>query len=111
MYKIFAADARSPRDGRHLEVLGYYDPIPEKDGHKHVGLNIERIKYWLSVGAQPSTTVGRLLSQAGVIPRSPMGLACRAVKNPDKRNKTRPPVDQDEESDEVKDASSSSLHS
>lgn len=106
MYKIFAADARSPRDGRHLEVLGYYDPIPEKDGHKHVGLNIERIKYWLSVGAQPSTTVGRLLSQAGVIPRSPMGLACRAVKNPDKRNKTRPAAEQDGE--ELEDASSPS---
>jgi len=53
-YRIFAADSRSPRDGRHLEQLGHYDPIPGKDGNKHVGLNIERIKYWLSVGAQPS---------------------------------------------------------
>ena len=85
MYKIFAADARCPRDGRHLEVLGYYDPIPEKDGNKHVGLNIERIKYWLSVGAQPSTTVGRLLSQAGVIPRGmPTPLGFQSVKNPEK---------------------------
>ena len=84
MYKIFAADSRSPRDGRHLEVVGYYDPIPEKDGNKHVGLNIERIQYWLSVGAQPSTTVGRLLGQAGVIPRFPGGLHCGAVMNPDK---------------------------
>lgn len=84
MYKIFAADSRSPRDGRHLEVVGYYDPIPEKDGNKHLGLNIERIRYWLSVGAQPSTTVGRLLGQAGVIPRAPVGLHHGAVKNPDK---------------------------
>lgn len=84
MYKIFAADSRSPRDGKHLEVVGYYDPIPEKDGNKHVGLNIERIQYWLSVGAQPSTTVGRLLGQAGVIPRGPVGLHRGDVKNPEK---------------------------
>ena len=54
-------------------------------GNKHVGLNIERIKYWLSVGAQPSTAVGRLLSQAGVIPRGlPTPLGFQTVKNPDK---------------------------
>jgi small subunit ribosomal protein S16 len=88
-YRIFAADARSPRDGKHLENLGYYDPIPEKDGNKHVGLNIERIKYWLSVGAQPSRTVARMLGQAGVIPKGPTSLSSGAVKNPDKRNKTR----------------------
>ena len=88
-YRIFAADARSPRDGRHLENLGYYDPVPEKDGNKHVGLNIERIKYWLSVGAQPTGTVARLLGQAGIIPVQPQGLRRGEVKNPDKRNKTR----------------------
>eukprot|EP00890_Picochlorum_soloecismus_P000900 jgi/Picsp_1/1810/NSC_05277-R1_30s ribosomal protein s16 len=88
-YRIFAADARSPRDGKHLENLGYYDPVPEKDGNKHVGLNIERIKYWLSVGAQPSRTVARLLGQAGVIPKGPTSLSSGTVKNPDKRNKTR----------------------
>lgn len=70
-YRIFVADARAPRDGRHLEVVGHYDPIPGKDGNKHVGLNLERIKYWLSVGALPSQPVARILGQAGLIPMPP----------------------------------------
>jgi small subunit ribosomal protein S16 len=87
-YRIFVADSRSPRDGRHVEQVGHYDPVPEKDGNKHLGLNIERIRYWLSVGAQPSDTVARLLGQAGVIPRPPAGLHCGKLKNPDKHKKS-----------------------
>ena len=64
-YRIYAADHRSPRDGKHIEILGHYDPIPQKDGNKHVGLHLERIKYWLSVGAQPSKPVARILAKAG----------------------------------------------
>lgn len=70
-YRLYVADSRAPRDGKHLEIVGRYDPIAQKDGHKHVSLNIERIKYWLSCGAQPSDTVARLLGQAGVIPALP----------------------------------------
>ena len=82
------ADSRCPRDGRHLEQVGHYDPIPTKDGNKQLGLNMERIKYWLGVGAQPSPTVARLLGQAGVIPRPPAGLHRGAVKKPEKYKKT-----------------------
>jgi len=67
--------------------VGHYDPIPDKDGHKHIGINIERIQYWLGVGAQPSNTVARLLGQAGVIPPPPRGLHKGQVKNPDKKAK------------------------
>ena len=42
-----------------------------KDGNKHMGLDIRRIQYWLSVGAQPTKTVARLLGQAAVIPKPP----------------------------------------
>ncbi|EEH53161.1 uncharacterized protein MICPUCDRAFT_8921, partial [Micromonas pusilla CCMP1545] len=70
-YRIHVADARAPRDGKHLEIVGHYDPLPELDGNKHLSLKIERIKYWLSVGAQPSDTVARLLGQAGIIPPRP----------------------------------------
>lgn len=42
-----------------------------KDGNKHLGLDIERVQYWLSVGAQPSQTVARLLGQAAIIPKPP----------------------------------------
>eukprot|EP00899_Mesostigma_viride_P020034 jgi/Mesvir1/28031/Mv04637-RA.1 len=71
-YRIFAADARAPRDGKHLEVLGHYNPIPEPDGKKHMALHHDRVKYWLSVGAQPTDTVAYLLSRAGLYPTPPL---------------------------------------
>jgi len=71
-YRIVAADSRAPRDGKHLEVLGYYNPLPVKDGGKRMGLNFDRAKYWLSVGAQPSDPVQRLLFRAGLLPPPPM---------------------------------------
>jgi small subunit ribosomal protein S16 len=57
-YRIVAADARSPRDGRFLEKLGIYDPTTEP---ATVRLQTDRVSYWLGVGAQPTTTVKRLL--------------------------------------------------
>ncbi|RDX96637.1 30S ribosomal protein S16-2, chloroplastic/mitochondrial [Mucuna pruriens] len=71
-YRVMAADSRSPRDGKHLEVLGYYNPLPGQDGGKRMGLNFERVKYWLSVGAQPSEPVERILFRAGILPPPPM---------------------------------------
>ncbi|KAL6521177.1 hypothetical protein OROGR_017746 [Orobanche gracilis] len=71
-YRIMAADSRSPRDGKHLEVLGYYNPLSGQDGGKRMGVNFDRIKYWLSVGAQPSEAVQRLLFRAGLLPPPPM---------------------------------------
>ncbi|KAK3014705.1 hypothetical protein RJ639_008375 [Escallonia herrerae] len=71
-YRVMAADSRSPRDGKHLEVLGYYNPLPGQDGGKRMGLNFDRVKYWLSVGAQPSDPVQRLLFRAGLLPPPPM---------------------------------------
>ncbi|GBD44262.1 30S ribosomal protein S16 [bacterium HR40] len=67
-YRIVAADSRSPRDGRYLERLGHYDPrLP--DGHpQRVVLNEERIRYWLSVGAQYTDRVARFLDKAGIVP-------------------------------------------
>ncbi|CAJ0906329.1 7841_t:CDS:2 [Entrophospora sp. SA101] len=70
-YHVVVADIKSPRDGKHIEKVGIYDPIPSLDGIKNIELNIERIKYWLGVGAQPSETVARLLSKAGIIPPIP----------------------------------------
>merc|ERR1711934_909203 len=70
-YRIVVADSRRARDGKHLEVLGTYDPKPNKMNEKHVRLDTTRCKYWLSVGAQPSDTVGRLLAQGGLTPQPP----------------------------------------
>ncbi|KAL9660236.1 hypothetical protein QQ045_025049 [Rhodiola kirilowii] len=71
-YRVTAADSRSPRDGKHLEVLGYYNPLPGQDGGKRMGLNFDRVKYWISVGAQPSDPVQRILFKAGLLPPPPM---------------------------------------
>ena len=62
-YRIVAADARSPRDGRFLEILGHYNPIPETE---EVVVKQDRLIYWLKEGARPSDTVKSLLKRKGV---------------------------------------------
>ena len=63
-YRVCAMDARSPRDGRVIEQLGTYDTsVPETDARAI--LNGERIKYWLSVGAQPTPKVATLIKKYG----------------------------------------------
>ncbi|WP_460185548.1 30S ribosomal protein S16 [Thermopirellula anaerolimosa] len=63
-FRICATDARSPRDGRVIEELGTYDPmIPETDAR--VTLNVERVQYWLGVGAKPSEKVAVLIKKYG----------------------------------------------
>ncbi|MDO5566242.1 MAG: 30S ribosomal protein S16 [Planctomycetia bacterium] len=63
-FRLCAMDIRAPRDGRVLEELGYYDPmVPETDAR--VVLNAERIDYWLSVGAQPSSKAEVLIKKYG----------------------------------------------
>ena len=57
-YRIVVADSRSPRDGRFIEELGVYDPMA--DGEK-IKVDMERAKYWISKGAQPTDTVRGLL--------------------------------------------------
>ncbi|KAI7984784.1 hypothetical protein LOK49_LG14G01015 [Camellia lanceoleosa] len=68
-YRVMAADSRSPRDSKHLEVLGYYNPLPGQDGGKRMGLNLT-VKYWLSVGAQPSEPVEHIHLDRGCYPQS-----------------------------------------
>ena len=63
-FRVCVTDARSPRDGRVIEEVGYYDPmVPETDARAF--LNGERIAYWLSVGAQPSDKVAVLIRKYG----------------------------------------------
>jgi small subunit ribosomal protein S16 len=59
-YKVVVADRRSPRDGKFIEVIGAYDP--KKPGHNST-LNIDRVEYWISKGAQPSDTVRSLIKK------------------------------------------------
>jgi small subunit ribosomal protein S16 len=62
-YRIVAADSRSPRDGRFIEIVGTYDPITDP---ATITLKADRIQHWLSVGAQPSDTVRDIIKRAGV---------------------------------------------
>lgn len=62
-YRIVVADSRSPRDGRFIEQVGYYDPTKEP---ALIKFDEEIAKKWLSTGAQPSDTVKKLLKIAGV---------------------------------------------
>ena len=64
-YRICAMDARTPRDGKAIEELGHYDPMVRNTEARTV-LNVNRIRYWLSVGAQPSEKVAALLKRHGV---------------------------------------------
>ena len=63
VYKIVVADSRFPRDGRFIEKLGFFNPLLPKEKKERVGLQSERIKYWLSQGAKPTTRVARLLGE------------------------------------------------
>lgn len=68
-YYIVASDVRAPRDGRYIERIGTYNPMLPKDSEERVRLNTERIKHWLSVGAQPTDRVARFLDAADLLTR------------------------------------------
>lgn len=70
-YRIVAADSRRARDGKYLEQLGTYNPMLPKDSEDRVKLIEDRVRYWLSVGAQPSDRVHRFLDAAGILERTP----------------------------------------
>ena len=59
-YRIVVADSRSPRDGRFIEEIGMYDPM---DDSEKIKVDMERAKYWISNGAQPTDTVRGLLKK------------------------------------------------
>lgn len=64
VFKVVAADSRSPRDGRFIEAIGLYNP---KTDPATVDIKEDRALYWLGVGAQPTTTVRNLLSKKGIL--------------------------------------------
>lgn len=63
-YRVVVADARSPRDGKFIEIIGHYNPVRQP---KVLEIKDDRARYWLGVGAQPSDTVMRLFKQIQVV--------------------------------------------
>lgn len=68
-FRVVVADERAPRDGRFIEKVGTYNPLLPGDNPERVKLDLERIKHWLSKGAQPTDRVLRFLDAAGVLKR------------------------------------------
>lgn len=68
-YYIVITPATTPRDGRYIEQIGTFDPMLKKDDANRVKLDLERAKYWLSVGAQPTDRVARFLDANGLMKR------------------------------------------
>ena len=63
-YRLVVTDSRSPRDGRFIEEVGYFNPVAQPEELK---INVERAKYWIGTGAQPTDTVRSLLKKGGVL--------------------------------------------
>lgn len=71
-YRIVAAFNKRARDGKYIEQLGTYDPMPNIYNEKLVSFNYDRIKYWYGCGAHPTKPVAKLLGLAGFFPLHPM---------------------------------------
>jgi small subunit ribosomal protein S16 len=89
-YRIVIAEATAPRDGRFIERIGSYNPILPRDSADRVVLDEERVKHWLSVGAQPTDRVLRFLDERGLMKRT-------AKNNPEKAKPGKKAVERVEE--------------
>lgn len=89
-YRIVVADSRNARDGRFIEKVGTYNPLLAKDSPERVKIDTDRVKHWLSVGAQPSDRVARFLDAAGLKERT-------AKNNPQKAEPGQKAKDRAEE--------------
>ena len=92
VYKVVIADSHRARDGKFIEKVGFFNPLLPKDKKERVGLEAERIKYWLGQGAQPTTRVARILGENEIIPMPVNG------NNP---NKAIPKKERKKDGDEV----------
>jgi small subunit ribosomal protein S16 len=88
-HRIVVADSQSPRDGRYIEKLGTYNPLLPRDSNERVKLVEERVKHWISVGAQPTDRVLRFLDKAGMAKRD-------ARSNPSKGQPGKKRVEREE---------------
>ena len=93
VYKVVIADSRRARDGRFIEKVGFFNPLLPKDKKERMGLEAERIKYWLGQGAQPTARVARILGENDIIPMP---------ANANNPNKAIPKKERKKEGDEAK---------
>ena len=84
-YHIVVADSRSPRDGRFIERLGYFNPLLPKEKTDRLKWDIEKAKAWIAKGAQPSDRVMRFLDAAGVMKRTKRNNPEKAVPRKERK--------------------------
>ena len=76
VYRLVVADSRSPRDGRFIEVVGFYDPLPNP---AVVRIDEDKVKVWMRRGARPSESARRLLVEQGVLAARPRPAPAKAA--------------------------------
>ena len=69
IYRIVVAESSSPRDGRFIEKLGSYNPMLPKGDPRRLTFDVERVKHWLSVGAQPTDRLARYFGNQDLVPK------------------------------------------
>ena len=98
VYKIVIADSRYPRDGKFIEKIGSYNPLLPKDKKERIKVEAERVKYWMSKGAQPTLRVSRILGEVQIMPMpKPGNNPNKAIPKKDRKkageNKEEPKVE------------------
>jgi small subunit ribosomal protein S16 len=84
-YHVVVADSRFPRDGRFIERLGYFNPLLPKDNEARLKLDLDKVKGWLTKGAQPSDRVMRFLDAEGIKKRAPRNNPEKAVPRKERK--------------------------
>jgi small subunit ribosomal protein S16 len=84
-YHIVVADSRSPRDGRFIERIGYFNPLLPKDKTDRLKLDLDKVKSWMTKGAQPSDRVMRFLDAAGVAKREKRNNPEKAISRKERK--------------------------
>jgi small subunit ribosomal protein S16 len=86
-YHIVIADSRSPRDGRFIERIGYFNPLLPKEKTERLKLDLDKVKDWMKKGAQPSDRVMRFLDAAGILKREKRNNLEKAVPRKERKAK------------------------
>jgi small subunit ribosomal protein S16 len=84
-YHIVVADSRSPRDGRFIERLGYFNPLLPKEKTERLKLDLDKVKDWMKKGAQPSDRVMRFLDAAGIAKREKHNNPVKAIPRKERK--------------------------
>ena len=84
-YHIVLADSRSPRDGRFIERLGYFNPLLPKEKTERLKLDLDKVQAWMKKGAQPSDRVSRFLDAAGIVKREKRNNPTKAIPRKERK--------------------------